>query len=363
MKIVHIVEGFGGGVFTFIKDIVKGDTANEHIIIHGLTKNVILDKNNDLVIDEELKGNDTKFIPWKSVVRELSITDDVRAYNELKKIIRNIRDVDVFHLHSSKAGALGRLVLRSKNVLYTPHAISFLRKDISYFKKNIFILLEKFLNIICNSKIVACSESEMQEINRYGLNSICIPNGIKKRERYSSESQKKYDFVTVGRLCEQKGIDLFARIARENPELSFLWIGDGELKSKIIGVENITLTGWLDHLEVKKFLDKSKVYISTARWEGLPLAVIEAMSSSMPLLLSNCVGNIDLVNSFNGIIYSDFDDLKEQILKISKFTESNLNNMGHESYELFSKKFTWERMFDEYQNLYKQLSCFEAKKK
>ncbi len=62
--------------------------------------------------------------------------------NLLKK-----ENFDIIHLHSSKAGFLGRVEARICNqqntVLYTTHGISFLRKDISNKKLQLYIFLEK----------------------------------------------------------------------------------------------------------------------------------------------------------------------------------------------------------------------------
>mgnify|MGYP001485384163 CR=1 FL=1 len=74
---------------------------------------------------------------------------DIKALWELYTILKNIEDIDIIHLHSSKAGFLGRIVSflldKSKKTIYTPHAISFLRLDVSLKKRKIFIAMEKFV--------------------------------------------------------------------------------------------------------------------------------------------------------------------------------------------------------------------------
>ena len=57
--------------------------------------------------------------------------------------------------------------------------------------------------------------------------------------------------------------------------------------------------------------------ISTSLWEGLPFSVLEAMELSKPLLLHNCVGNIDLVeNNYNGFIFNSDKEAANYIKKM-----------------------------------------------
>lgn len=65
---------------------------------------------------------------------------DIKALWELYIILKKIDNIDIIHLHSSKAGFLGRVVSfllgKSSRTIYTPHAISFLRLDVSLKKEN-----------------------------------------------------------------------------------------------------------------------------------------------------------------------------------------------------------------------------------
>ena len=76
------------------------------------------------------------------MTREISIFKDFLALKELIDILKNITEKNVIHLHSSKAGFLGRIAAKiigfNGNLIYTPHGISFLRKDISNNKKRFF---------------------------------------------------------------------------------------------------------------------------------------------------------------------------------------------------------------------------------
>src|SRR5665213_2166844 len=118
MKIVHIVDPFAGGIATFLKLLTEELKDDYHIIVHGERKELADAK----YVKTIFPRKNIKFIHWKSVQREISPVKDFKAYAELVSILRRFKDADVVHLHSSKAGFMGRIACRQlgiKNVIYT----------------------------------------------------------------------------------------------------------------------------------------------------------------------------------------------------------------------------------------------------
>lgn len=354
MKIVHVVECFAGGVFSFLSNLTNELDKEEYIVIYGINRD-----NTPSDFREKFPPN-TKFIPWKSASRSLNPLTDLKALWELYIILKKIDDIDIIHLHSSKAGFLGRIVSfllgKSSRTIYTPHAISFLRLDVSPKKRKIFIWMERFASFF-GGKIVACSQSEKEAIEEQGIKNVTfINNGIKKLQiEKKVNTSDKTTIISVGRLSIQKNPKLFNDIALEfndNPNVQFIWCGDGELKSELTS-PNIKLTGWIERKELECYLANADIYLSTSLWEGLPLSVLEAMSIGLPLVLSNCVGNRDLVED-NGILYNN---KIEAIKIINDFRENN--NLfifkGEKSKELFLKNFDLKNMSKKYCSLYKKI--------
>ncbi|MNE52681.1 putative teichuronic acid biosynthesis glycosyltransferase TuaC [compost metagenome] len=81
-----------------------------------------------------------------------------------------------------------------------------------------------------------------------------------------------------------------------DPTIKFIWVGDGDEdeRSKLESA-GVTVMGWIPKSEVWGHLLKAQVYLSTARWEGMPVSVIEASFAGLPVIASNCSGNIDVV--------------------------------------------------------------------
>lgn len=354
MKILHVIECFSGGVYDFVKDFIDETPNYNHTILYGKRENL---KNN---FKSEFREN-IDFILWKNAKREISIRNDFLALKELISLLKKEK-FDVIHLHSSKAGFLGRVAAKLNNqqnkVIYTTHGISFLRKDISNKKLQLYILLEKIGNL-CGGKTIACSRSEAEFIQSKGIKCSYINNGIKLKNKeieILKKNTEKLKIVTVGRITTQKNPKLFNEIAKnfiENENIIFIWIGDGELKEQL-NSKNIKITGWLSQKEVQQQLLEADIYLSTASWEGLSLAVLQAMKNSLPLLLSDCVGNINLVEEdYNGFLFKTKEEAIEKIKFLIKDKEK-IKKLGENSYLLLKKEFDIQNMVKKYKEKYKK---------
>lgn len=345
MKVIHIVESFGGGVYDFIKDLTNEIHECETTIFYGDRGNLKKDFKN------EFRKN-IKFIKWENAQREISFFKDIKALKEVMKILKREK-YDVIHLHSSKAGFLGRigakLLGQSRKIVYTTHGISFLRQDVSNIKLKLFILLEK-IGEFCGGQTIACSKSEAEFIRSKRISCKYINNGIKIDENFIKQSKKDdiTRIINVGRITEQKNPRLFNEIAQkyvENSKIKFIWVGDGEDK-KLLSSKNIEITGWLSQELVKEKLKSADIYLSTSKWEGLSLAILQAMNYELPLVLSNCIGNIDLVEEGNnGNIYTEINEGIEKINKIKL-------DQGKKSLILLKENFNIENMIKNYKEEY-----------
>ena len=232
MKIVHVIECFAGGTFNFLVDLTTELKNEEHIVIYGMSRE------NTPSNFRSLFPNNVKFIKWKYAQREMKPIKDLKALIELYTILKQIDNIDVIHLHSSKAGFLGRIAAyflgKSNKTIYTTHAISFLRLDVSPKKRKIFIYMEKFASLF-GGKIVACSKSEKEIIEAQHIKNITyINNGVKALNIEKKQNDTDtLTIISVGRLSIQKNPKLFNEIAQkfiDSKNIQFIWCGDGELR-------------------------------------------------------------------------------------------------------------------------------------
>lgn len=352
MHIFHVVESFAGGVLDFLRLLVGGLTEYRHTIVYG--RRLFTPER-----PETLFPAGVEFVFWPYAQREINPFRDAQAALWLFNYLRAHRaEVDVLHLHSSKAGMLGRLVGRTlgfRRVIYTPHGVSMLRRDVSLVKRLLFGVME-FGGALAGGRVVACSRSECRVLRRWGVRSQYIFTGMPLPEGdFAPPSQNgKVRLGTVGRVSAPKAPFLFNALAERflaDERVKFVWIGDGELRSQLRS-PNIEVTGWLDADAVREALSTLDVYISTSLWEGFPLGVLQAMTLGKPLLLRACVGNEDAVErGQNGYLFHSLD---EAVAHLKSLVESPAlrAQFGLASRRLIESRFSYDGMLQAYRHLY-----------
>lgn len=357
MRIVHVLECFAGGAFEFLVSLTQELKQHEHIIVHGARPNTP-DRY------QQRFPADVIFIAWRSAQREICFLRDIKALIELVRILRGLGKEDyILHLHSSKAGFIGRvaacMLRRGSKTIYTAHGVSFLRMDISKMKKCVYVALERIAYCLAG-KVVACSKSEADQFIRCGIvNVLTIHNGIKIRALPKIVNSGILTIGTIGRIDGSKNPVMFNQIAQNylnDPAVRFLWIGDGdgELRNALSS-PNIEVTGWLCQDDVREALRKIDIYLSVSLWEGLSLAVLEAMTMGKPLVLSDCVGNRDLVDhGQNGYVFHEIGEAMDYLDDLIE--HGNLRALfGNKTYEKVSQDFSIEQMVKEYERTYKNM--------
>lgn len=355
LKVLHAVESFGGGSIGLIVHFSYCMPQHQHVVIHGHRP------------EEPYQGvrqkfhPDTRFQLWPHVGREINLLRDWRAFWALRSYVL-AQKPDILHLHSSKAGFLGRLLpltgLRLPTV-YSPQSGAFLRQDVGPLKRRLFVVLEQ-LAARLGGKAVCSGASEAAAFRAIGVEASHINNGIRIREEAPATPGQKpaLTVLSMGRLIHQKAPEDFACIAeafQADPRFRFVWVGDGPGRNQLeaAGVE---VSGWLSPPEAQKRLQEADLYLSTALWEGLPFAVLEAMNHGLPLLLRDCVGNRDCVApQQNGYLFRSLEEAQAHLQQLQNQRPS-LAAMGQSSRLILKAHFDIRQTAQAFADLYQQLS-------
>lgn len=225
----------------------------------------------------------------------------------LRSLLAGLRP-DVVHLHSSKAGLAGRLALRGRvPTAFQPHAWSFAAATGP--QRRAALTWERFAER-WTDLLLCCSAEEEREGRAAGVGgrSLVVPNGV-DLQRFSTvrvaEQAAVRDHldlprdapiaVCVGRLSRQKGQDVAMRawpqVRRALPTAILLLVGDGPDRTDLerASGEGVRLLGHRG--DVPDLVAAADVALLPSRWEGLALALLEAMAAGRSVVTTEVAGS------------------------------------------------------------------------
>lgn len=219
---------------------------------------------------------------------------------------------------------------------YAMHCIYSAFLGIIFKIKYIFLIIEDpklyknnklFLFLARRSCFIGVRGKKSKEflINK-GISNIFIPPNVFdfKRVKPNKIKTKKYDLIFIGDFVKEKRVDIFVKVISKLkkyfPDVKTIVLGRGPLKYKtklLINKynlqNNIYLAGYKK--DVFKYINMSRILISTSETEGFPMVIIEAMSLELPCIVPN-IGNITdvTINNRNSLVVKP--------LSISEYTKA-----------------------------------------
>ena len=357
-RILHITECLGSGVLNYIKNITFWQVEDYDVTVAYSTRPET---------PENFKNQfdpRVRFIKVEGFTREIRPGNDLKAFRHIRSIVKKLNP-DLIHLHSTKAGVIGRWAIdcNKYKVLYSPHAYSFLMQDAGETKRKIYGFLEK-ISDRKNCLTIADIDGELEASKLVTKNAICIPNGINPYEmdeiiKQAESLVEKFDKTTIcisGKIVYQKNPALFNRIAKLMPEYDFLWIGAGPLENELTS-PNITITGWMTRTQAVAKILSSDVFIFTSLWESLSIALMEVMYLGKPCVVSKCDGNKDVIkDGENGFLC----DTAEEYVKAVRWIVNDRKlgiKIGSAAKKSIINTYNVKQIEKRYRELFMELKC------
>ncbi len=338
-------------------------------------------------LTEELRKLSVRTITMGTLVRPINPFLDILALFKLYFLFKKIKP-DIVHTHSSKTGFLGRISAHLAGVPVVFHTIQgFAVHQYSSRISNMFLIpIERFAAHYADMHI---SVNEYDRI--YAIKKKIIPpkkivtvyNGIRNFNSYPKESMSRVReslnipkdsiIVTqVGRLWKQKAPHVFVRTAakvlKSYPRTFFIMVGDGASKQELISLsknlgisEHIRFLGW--RKDVDRILGITDIFVLTSLWEGLSIAILEAMAKKIAVVASDIKGNNELVvDGKTGYLCepNNSNSFSEKIGLLINNRE-HLKSMGEEAFNRFNKYFTVDHMVKQIDDLYQSYYRLKVK--
>lgn len=187
----------------------------------------------------------------------------------------------------------------------THHGPDYLRVKWGCFAK--FILrLGEFLGVTFADHVIAVSKTVKALLTRryrtgrveYIPNGVDIPEKLRNSRMLAKFDLKPQKFVfTACRFVPEKGLhDLITAYSKlTNPGFKLVIAGDADhetaysrkIREFAAGIKGVVMTGFLNRKQMSEFYTNAKLFVLPSYYEGLPIALLEAMSHDLPVLVSD----------------------------------------------------------------------------
>lgn len=365
MKVLHIIKSLGRGGAEML--------LQETLLQHN---------------KKEFEFHYIYFLPWKNQmvagienaggkVINFSAKDNIRIMLKAEKIIRYIKQnkIDVVHCHLPWAGFVGRYIFaRTKvPVLYTEH-----NKQERYHK------ITKVLNKVTFNKqtaVIAVSNDVAESIEKNIHPSIpvhTILNGVNihhfKRDTESGLQLRTQlgiaeNAIVIGTIAVfrfqkrlKEWILLMKEICAKYPEVRGLMVGDGILNPEIRQFlkeqemeQKILMPGL--QTNVLPYMSAMDIYLMTSEFEGLPIALLEAMSMECAIVTTDAGGIKELVrDQVDGFMIpvSQWKALKQPLSHLIE-NPSEIKTWGAKARRRVEESFSIKIMVEQTEQLYQQV--------
>jgi glycosyltransferase involved in cell wall biosynthesis len=259
---------------------------------------------------------------------------DVSKWKRVKEWIRSEK-VDLIHAHGTRANSNILWAARSLGipVVYTIHGWSF-HDDQNPVVKRVRVLGEKYLTSKSTLNI-SVSQSNKETGHKYfnGFRSVVVNNGINTNvfnpERHFKNIRQELNIpqnaklvLFLARFTHQKQpivlLKAFIEATKKDENLFLLMVGDGEEKQEAIQIfetsefkNRIILSPFRQ--DVPDILAAADIFVLASLWEGLPIALLEAMSMGKAIIASKVDGTREILRHKENGFLIETDNLQQNL--------------------------------------------------
>lgn len=359
IKVLHVTETLPGGIATYLRELLP-----LQIVDFSISGVRVLAPENQL---SHLKGLPVAVLRgYKRSGRDL-----LSLWNLARSLKAQVAeyDPDVVHLHSSFAGAVGRLLRlwlpRKVRIVYCPHGWAFSRDD-SGVSRQIYRWAERLLAPYAHAWI-AISQHELDAAVGVGIrpdHAVLIYNGISDSQSLAVPLTPAVDstylnLLFVGRHDRQKGLDvlLSAMDQFRSKKVRLYVAGAGVVSRPTMqeNADNVFWLGWLTGDELLAHYRACDAVVVPSRWEGFGLVAIEAMAASKAVIAARTGALSEIVDDARTGRLFGMGDSRELVEVLSSTDREELIRWGDAGRRKYVEKYDVTRVSLEVSKLYQDL--------
>ena len=289
MRILHVAEGFGGGLLGIVQMLVEAavDEGHEVVVGVGLRPET----------PPDLEGIFPPSVRVEVLWGRRSAQQQLPAARRLRALVAETRP-DVIHLHSSFAGLVGSFVLGGRPpVVYTPHGYAFERSADSRVRRSAYRAVEWWVARRC-ALVAAVSDPEAAVARTFlrAPRVVTIRNGIRELDPEhlpAPRADRDLGVVAFGRVTAQRRPVETVRILEGVRDIApVIWIGAAPgPEAELVRPSGIPITGWLPREEAMGMLGRAVACVHWSGWDGAALSILEALAYDVVVVASDIPAN------------------------------------------------------------------------
>lgn len=362
MKLLYIItRAEAGGAQVHVLELLKAVRHQADVVLATGEEGFLTDRARGLGIPVYLIDD---------LVTPICCRRDAKAAWEITRLLMRIRP-DLVHLHSSKAGMLGRLAARISGVpsVFTAHGWAF--TDGTSLARKLVSVPSEWLCAGLGNRIITVSHNDFRTAAKYRIapakQLTAIHNGMPDGSLRANPGMRCVPkLVMVARFSRQKDQALLLNALAEVQEnFRLQLVGDGPLMNDAVRLSAaLGLDGRVEFLgvraDVENLLAGAQVFVLVSNYEGFPISIVEAMRAGLPVVASDVGGVRESVSDGeNGFLVprGDLPTLRERLQRLIS-NETLREKMGAASRRRYVEEFTAERMVSKTLAVYtKVLAC------
>jgi glycosyltransferase involved in cell wall biosynthesis len=299
---------------------------------------------------------------------------DPRAVPKLVALIRKWRP-HVLHshmIHANYMGRFARLFVSMPVLISTAHNVN----EGGRWRMLGYRLSDFLTDMTTN--VSQAAVNRYIDIGAAPANKITfIPNGLSTDEfhpqaqaRYLLRNELGIDngfmWLAVGRMEQQKDYPVMLRALAQlgmGSEAQLFIAGEGTLEHELrrlaceLGIQdNVTFLGL--RKDMPELMNAADAYLMSSAWEGMPMVLLEAAATGLPIVTTDVGGNREVViDGVSGFVVSpkNTNELASAMRRIMTMPDTERVKMGNAGRAHIEKNYSIERVVDVWEELYKQL--------
>lgn len=309
---------------------------------------------------------------------------DPRAILKLARILRDF-EPQVLNSHMFHANLLARvtrLLVKIPVLISTAHNVN--EKSSAQeqlYKASWFEIAYRLTDPLSNLTTTICQAGVDRYVHVKAVPQkkiLFIPNSVDTRRFYPDKTKRdsirasvgiehQFCWLAIGRLELQKDyptmLSAFSILVKQNPDTQLLICGTGSLHDEL---EELVSTFQLEHKvkflgvrkDIPQLMNSVDGYVMSSAWEGMPVVLLEASATGLPIVSTDVGGNSEVViNGQNGFLAPPHDDraLAIQMAKLMALTPNQYANMSQAGINHILTNHQLDKLSKQWNDLYEKI--------